>query len=180
MNITKAIADHIAKKAINGRFTKEIVLFLNTEDTFAMRCYARVFPQSERDAAFLLSDNWLLLSNRLTFNINGWNATLHLLKSVPVPHRGYFGETLGSITGDLADDIQSFVTSRDERIVYRLKIERHLSANIYAVRTIKRLAESWPEGKEFYAEETALDAKPKMSVAVPFSEINETLGLAAI
>lgn len=176
--ITIERADRIAVNAVIDAFKarKEKLLLIEHEKAFAAWCF--LYGEHAKALAKINKDLFRT-SNQLKFNVGGWSVDLKLPPDKYLAVKSGYGD---GFCGNISDpavvaDIQAFVKQRtalEEEIKSRTS---QLAATIRAARTWKKLAELWPEGKEFFAKDLADADKPGTNLTVNFDTLNKALGL---
>lgn len=184
--LTKDLRQSIANAAVAHSFDPKADAHKVAEDALAREAYAHVIPASEVAAAEAMPSNWYRRDACLRFNAGGYTVRLNLIgDGLPVPYQakgeaygGYHCAVLGSIPpGDLCDRIQAHAQDGEQLKAERRKAYQAVFAMLEGVSTLKRLAEVWPDGEQFYKRyaETPAASLP----AVRVDEINAMLGIAA-
>lgn len=184
--MTKDLRQTIANAAVAHSFDPRHEAMKVAEDVLAREAYAFVIPAAEVQAIEAMPSNWYRRDPCLRFNVGGYTLRLQLIgDGVPVPYKakgeefgGYHCGTLGSIpAGDLCDRIREHAQAAEALKAERRKALYAVFNMLEGVTTIKRLAEVWPDGEQFYKRyaETPAASLP----AVRVDEINAMLGIAA-
>lgn len=183
-NLTNYTREVIAKAATAFAFDKIQEAQKQAQDALAREAYATIFDAKELAGVAKIPANWVRRDSCLKFNVGGQSITLSLIgDGLPVPYTigdysGYHCKTLGSIPhGDLCDRIQRHAVEVEKTKADRSTAYRSVLNMLNGIRTIKKLATAWPEGKPFYEKYAE-----KPSEALPVirtDEINQMLGIAA-
>lgn len=173
--LTNTLRDTIRHRAIGAAFSEREAELKANEHRLGMEAYDAVIPEAERIAAAGLPERWCRYDRCLRFNAGGWDVRLDVEKSVPV-FSGYGCHRLGDITGDLAERIQAHVQAKEALRKDKARAEHELDGFLAQFKSLKQMAESWPEGNPFYAD-LDIDRKPGGVPAVRVMEINKLLNL---
>lgn len=184
--LTKDLRTTIASAAVAHSFDPRAETLKVAEDALAREAYAFVIPAAEVKAAEAMPSNWYRRDPCLRFNVGGYTLRLQMIgDGVPVPyqakgeaHGGYHCGSLGSIpAGDLCDRIREHAQNVEALKGERRTAFRAVFNMLDGVTTLKRLAEVWPDGEQFYKQYGATPAAGLPAVRV--DEINAMLGIAA-
>lgn len=195
--LTNEMRLEIAKKAMADTRAKTAAELRERQDRLARAGHAKLFDAKLVKEVMKLPKEWRRMDGCLKFNADGWQVQFNLLDPrdhtklnyeerankdwqlpVPLGHSSsqYSCNPLGSITGELATemqkcatDIKTFKENGDEGT-------KMVKQMLGMVNTIKRLKEVWPEGIEFYQE---YDVPETQLPAVRMDEINALLGITA-
>lgn len=182
--LTRHTRDAIAYAAINFAFDPKEEALRQAEDKLAREAYAEVFPKKETDLIANVPENWFRIDACLKFNVGGQTIVLRTIDSgLPVPYRrkgsdygGYHCQSLGTIQpGDLCDRIQEHAQTKEKLKEERERARSQIKAMLTSVTTVKKLAEAWPEGEQFYSKYLKREAPQVPTIRV--DEINTMLGL---
>lgn len=184
--LTKDLRLSIANAAVDHSFNPKAEALKVAEDALAREAYAFVISDAEVKAAEAMPSNWYRRDPCLRFNVGGYTLRLQLIgDGVPVPYRakgeeygGYHCGNLGSIpAGDLCDRIREHAQAVEALKAERRTAFRAVFSMLEGVTTLKRLAEVWPDGEQFYKHYSSTPAASLPAVRV--DEINAMLGIAA-
>lgn len=181
--LTNHTREAIARAAIAFAFDPKEEALKQAEDALAREAHAFLFPKKVIDTAKSLPKGWISHLATLKLNAGGQQIEIRASEALPVPasdkngnSAGYYGYMVGTIpTGELSDRIQGHAQAKeklsDEKTVARRQVEAMLSN----VTTVKKLAEAWPEGEQFYSK--YLEREAPQVPALRVDEINAILGL---
>lgn len=174
--ITKILAETIAQKALSEQFKNREEVLAADEGHLALFCWQSCFPKDQRDAAEKLAEGWVRRNSCLCYNVDGYSIILNSreLLVVPSAQRGY--PHIANITGELAARIMAHVRARDALKEQKKKVQQDIIRAVWAAGTLARLRKEWPEGDAFIPKEVEGETR---ALAIPFSSINEALGLGA-
>lgn len=173
--LTKEIREKICKEAIVTTFDARFNELAKQENALAEECYNYVFPESLRNIAASMPEDWLRSCDCLRFNANGWNVTLKANKKLPTPYSSGC-HVLGNIDGELAEKVQAHVQNETALKEERSRAFSKMRAFLEGFITFKQLEGAWSEGSKFYKKYDA--ERPSVNVpAVITQEINDMLGI---
>lgn len=177
--ISKDAAEIVARRACAASFEANASEYQAQEAALAERCWAAVLPENERRLAESLPDGWIRRDKCLCFNAAGWRVILNHPTGLVIPSGVGFCKEIGALPAELGKEVQAFIQRKEQAKERRREAERELLQSIRGARTWKRLAEAWPEGKPFF-EGFLAAATGSRALAIPFTKINETLGLPSL
>lgn len=187
VRLTNLDRDHVISLAIKESFAKRDEDAALDEDALARWIYRDLFPEKVRKAAEAMPERWVKSSGVLAFNVGGMHLALNLTavpdgrpKTLPVPVYGIENSMRIAAT-NAAEHVgaaQNLISKKEAIKADKKRAKESLKALVYSVRTLRALADLWPEGEPFYAwlavREGALDPNlPAPQVA----ELNALLGL---
>lgn len=177
--ISKDLAGRIASAAINHSFQADIDREQKEEARLAHRVYVAIFPKAERDLAASLPKRWVVWASAFCVNADGYSITLATDEPLPVPsaENQWNAPRIGTVSGDLSKAVRDFAEKKETARLFRKKAKADLSASIVMARSFKKLADVWPEGLEFFKEFADAEQRRGTALAIPFEDINKTLGL---
>jgi hypothetical protein len=178
MRLTQETIRIISSRALEAAFKQRFDDIRQQEHDLAMACWEHVFPAEARNHALAAPSGWIRQDKCLRFNMGYRQTTLNLKDaSVPVPHSSDC-RVLGTINDETLN--QRFTDFERDKNALRSEQERAnqgLFSLLNSAKTMKRLAEIWPEGLPFYERELEV-AKRSVSVPAVISEdVNKLLGL---
>ncbi len=177
MNLDVMTKEVIVNNAISFSFGGIEKSLFGEENEIGMSCYRDVFDANILKWLEKMPKGWLQLDSCLRFNVKGYDLRFKVEKAMPVPYSSSCGR-LGSVEDkDLIDRAKDFWDRKNKFQKDRESASRNLTAMIKNIRTLKKLEQSWPDGKPFYKSFIAIEKKGGQ-VAIRFDEINKQLGLA--
>jgi len=180
--------DEILSKAMIHGFKARKEALDAEEDALAVRCHSLIYSKKVRDFIDTVPAGWVkeihpkngkhrdAYENSLIVQIGHEVVYLNLHTSTLRVKQGR-GTVLGVIEDQkIIDRYRALVAEREKLEEERGRAHNSLSALLERVRTLRQLAEAWPEGKDFYSH-----LKPRASGVpmITISALNAALGLSA-
>lgn len=185
VKLTNFSREAIAKRAVEHSFAAREEAMASESDALAREAYDTLFPLAEQKLVAKIPENWVRLDQCLQFNVGGQAIRLDVKgPGLPVPYKSKTGDSLGYgcnrlgviEPGDLCDRIQAHALAKHKLTEEKRAALRATQSMLEAVTTVGKLAEVWPEGKDFYIQ--YVDRPAPQLPAVRVQEINQLLGLA--
>lgn len=182
--MTNDMRDEILRRALRSAFDPRDNDIAAREDALCRAAYATCYSAAEIAQVSALPTYWTRLDPCLRFIVDGARITLRTSDNhLPVPYHDRRTGTdsygchsaHGVIVGELAANIMALMADKEALRVERDRAKANLSALLSRIQTVKKLAEAWPEGRDFYADFMA--EKPALPPAIRFDEVNAALGL---
>lgn len=177
--LTTHMRNVIRDRAVAAAFNPRFAANKEREAEVGRRLYDAVFPADVRAAAAAFPEKeWIRLDSCLRFNVGGLRMVFKVDPGLPVPWGGYGCHELGVITKqELIDLARACSDDKEALQSEQARASNALGAMLRSVSTIKKLAEVWPEGREFYA--SFEDAVSPILPAIVVADVNAMLGLPA-
>lgn len=182
--LTNSMRSDIVYRAVQSSgFDKRMEVLKSQEEDLAERCYNALVSQEDQDLLSKIAEKWIKFQRSLVFNANGWTIQFYDLKrKYPVPEGWYYNQSLGILTGELADEAQAFVQAQQTIREERVECCKKLHGFISRFNTLKQLQKEWPEGSAFY-QHFIDERQNKVDLNLPavvIEDINKLLGLAKL
>jgi hypothetical protein len=179
MRLTQETIRIISGRALKAAFKQRLDDIRQQEHDLAMACWEHVFTADARNHALAAPTGWIRQDRCLRFNMGFRQTTLNLNNtSVPVPHSTDC-RTLGTIHDEtLNQRFTDFERDRNALQSERERANQGLFSLLNSAKTMKRLAEIWPEGLPFYERELEVSKRAASVPAVISEDVNKLLGLA--
>jgi hypothetical protein len=182
MRLSNYIMDNIVGRALHAAFHERQQALRQAEHDLAMAAWEHLFPAEERAAALAMPKRWVRMDKCLQVTFGYRRTSLDLIgDGVPVPASDGCAR-LGTVYDREAGAVLHERFMDLERAKAALNTERDAARGalyglMKSARSLKRLAEIWPQGEAFYLAELQ-HARLQASVpAVVSDEVNKLLGL---
>lgn len=178
MRLAQYTKDEIIRRAVKAAFEREEAKLKKAEDRLARLAYDAIIPKAEQKLAAQMPPHWLNSACTLNLNVAGQHISLTLEKASPIPMRpkdsGGYNRHGTILAGPLATEIDAHLAALADKKKRKDAAESALTQMLSSITTLKRLAEVWPEGRQFYKHLEGLTAELPM---IPVAKVNAMLGL---
>lgn len=178
LRLTNTDRESVQRKALEFAFAERERGLRDEEDAIGRAAYAMLFSEKIRKSASQLPERWLQEDSCLRLSFRGMQTTINLISGVRVPSANHSCHRIGDISDEaLSDRFLKFEASKDAVRRDRGEASNNLNALLSRFYSLKSMADSWPEGRQFYEH---LQPREASSVpAVQITSINKMLGLPA-
>jgi hypothetical protein len=181
VRLTNLDRDSVVRRAIDGSFAEREAALAKVEGEIARTIYEAIIPVAPRKAAETLPDNWIKRLTTLALNVGGLSLDLVVSgDAVPVPYSNRDGSRRIGSTNDPAhvDAVNRLLADKEAFAADRRRARESLKALAYSIRSLRELAELWPEGEPYWKWLADRSGKPVAGLPAPqIAEINALLGL---
>lgn len=181
VRLTNLDRDAVVRRAIEGSFSEREAALAKIEGGIARAIYESILPVAERKAAAALPERWTKRVTTLSLNVGGLSLDLVVSGDpVPVPYSNRDGSRRIGSTSDPADvdAINRLLADKEVFAADRRRARESLKALVYSIRSLRELAELWPEGEPYWKWLADRSGKPVAGLPAPqVAELNALLGL---
>jgi hypothetical protein len=187
LRLSQLHREAIMSAALASAFDKRKETLDKAEDRLGRKFYNGVITVKQRKLIDQLPEDWFCWRKEIMFNVGGRQQSFTLIVQrddnlskkargyLPVHHGNSSWEPIGAIANQ--SDIETawnHFDARDTMLEERQKVMATLSAMLKNIRTLKELANIWPEGEAFYA---GLEPSKRTLPMPLIRDINAMLGL---
>jgi hypothetical protein len=173
--------DRVVRLAIEGAFSEREATLAKVENNVARAIYEAILPAAERKAAAALPDRWTKRVTTLSVNVGGLAMDLVISGDpIPVPYSNRDGSKRIGATADPAhvEAVNRLNGEKGTLAADKRRAKASLEALVYSIRSLRELAELWPEGEPYWSWLKDRSGKPVAGLPAPqIAEINALLGL---
>ena len=174
IRLSKDTRARIANAAVMAAFKDRKAALLDAEHDLAQEVWEHITPTAVRALLAKLPSEWKSAKDGVHVRTaTGFRLWLEFDSSKPLPLGNHYAHQLDA--GELSDRVEAHATSKEKLNEEHKAARRATLGMLNAFPNVKKLAEGWPEGIEFYRE--FLERAPETLPTVRTDEVNALLGI---